>query len=356
MSSTGYAFKIVIHFNLSINIGLALLIKIQKQRTLKEVFKSTFHDKISFKEFINLNLDEEYTISTFKKKKIYSPSDKLKKIHRFINSSILEHADFNREVVYSYLKGSSVRDAVELHSQSQYFFKTDIHNFFGIITTRNIKKSLEEQFSNVPISDIDMYKEFLFKLMVIDDVLPVGFSTSPLLSNICLFEFDNHLQAYCSSNNFKYTRYSDDIVISSNKSFDIEEMSENIQALLSKHVNEGAKLNKSKTKVHSKGERINILGYNILPNDEITISSKDKKETEILLHFYLNDLDKFDDYVTKNIINRFRNSDKKSIRDIGLSSLSGRIIGINTMDKKYLIKLRKKYGNTLIDMLLRKTV
>ncbi|TOO89605.1 hypothetical protein CGH27_26960, partial [Vibrio parahaemolyticus] len=91
----------------------------------------------------------------------------------------------------------------------------------------------------------------------------------------------------------------------------------------------------------TKGDKFNILGYNILPNDEVTISSKDKKEAEILLHFYLNDLDKFDDYVRKNIYPRFKTSSDKSMREIGTSSLSGRLIGINAMDKKYLTKLRK---------------
>ncbi|MBR9874556.1 MAG: RNA-directed DNA polymerase [Vibrionaceae bacterium] len=329
---------------------------IKNQRTLEEVFKSTFHDKITFEDFINIDLNSEYKITIFKNKEIYSPSDKLKKMQRFINGSILEYADFNKDVVYSYLKGNSVRDAVELHSKSQYYFQTDIHNFFGTITGYNVKKSLEEQFSNVPISDLDNYKDFLFNLMVVDGKLPVGFSTSPLLSNICLYNFDNALYKYCESNGFLYTRYSDDIVVSSDSHISIDEISEKIQSLLLIHVNESAKLNKRKTKAHSKGEKINILGYNILPNDEITISSKDKKETEILLHFYLNDLDRFDNYVRNNISPRFRNVDDKSSREIGISSLSGRIIGINAMDRKYLTKLRKKYGNTLIDMFLRKTV
>ena len=202
-----------------------------------------------------------------------------------------------------------------------------------------------------------MYKrQLLFNLFIVNGKLPIGFSTSPLLSNICLYDFDNALYDYCRGNNYIYTRYSDDIVISSDSPLCIDTLSNHIQTLLFQHVNDSTKLNKTKTKVHSKGEKFTVLGYNILPNGELTISSKDKKETEILLHFFLNDLDKFDNYVSKNISPRFKNSDDKSIREIGTSSLSGRLIGINAMDGKYLTKLRKKYGNTLIDMFLRKTV
>lgn len=333
-----------------------LLSYIKHRRTLEEVFKSTFHSKLAFEDFIGINICDEYSVSTYKKREVFSPSDKLKKIHRFINGSVLEYADFNRDVVYSYLKGRSVRDAVEVHSKSQFYYQTDIYNFFGSISPSNVKKSIENQFSNVPISDIKDYQGFLFSLFVVDGKLPIGFSTSPLLSNICLRDFDDALNQYCIENFYRYTRYSDDIIISSDNQFCIDKLSKHIQNFLLQYVNENTKINKGKTKVHTKGDKFNILGYNILPNDEVTISSKDKKEAEILLHFYLNDLDKFDDYVRKNIYPRFKTSSDKSMREIGTSSLSGRLIGINAMDKKYLTKLRKKYGNTLIDMFLRKTV
>ncbi|MGD8121795.1 reverse transcriptase family protein [Vibrio sp. TRT 2004] len=305
---------------------------------------------------MSINICDEYSISMFKKREVYSPSDKLKKIQRFINTSILDYADYNREVVYSYIKGKSARDAVEVHSKNQYFFQTDIYNFFGSISANNVKNSLARQLANVPISDINNYVDFLFNLLVIDDKLPIGFSTSPMLSNICLRDFDYALNEFCRRKKYTYTRYSDDILISSNSQFCIDELSKHIQTLLFENVNKYITLNKAKTKVHTKGERFKILGYNILINNEITISSKDKKEAEILLHFYLNDLDKFDNYVVNNIAPRFNQSGEKSIREIGTSSLSGRLIGINAMDKKYLTKLRRKYGNTLIDMFLRKTV
>ena len=91
-----------------------------------------------------------------------------------------------------------------------------------------------------------------------------------------------------------------------------------------------------------------------MPNGIVTIPNKDKKSVETMLHFFINDEEKFKDYVSKNIKS---NSDgESSLRDIGISSLSGKLISLNSMDKNYISKLKKKYGNTVIDIFIRKSV
>ncbi|EGR1444982.1 TPA: reverse transcriptase domain-containing protein [Vibrio cholerae] len=325
-------------------------------RTLEEVFKSIFHDKLKFEEFLKLDVKNEYQVFDIKGRKVYSPSKKLKKIHRFINGSIFEYADYNKNVVYSYLKGVSVRDAIEKHAKNNYFYRTDIKDFFGSITGENVIRSLENQLGNVPISDISNYVNHIFNLVVVNGRLPAGFSTSPILSNICLFSFDKELEVTCQRDDMVYTRYSDDMIISSINEIDEEKITGLIQSLLFRFVGDNVFLNDKKTKIHKKGTQGTLLGFNILPNGEVTIPSRDKKEIEILLHFYLSNSDSFVNYVSKNIQPRYANSDNKTLNEIGVSYLSGKLIGINAMDKKYLTKLRCKYGNTLIEMFLRKTV
>lgn len=153
-----------------------------------------------------------------------------------------------------------------------------------------------------------------------------------------------------------YTRYSDDIIISSGNEINELETTSIIQSLLFNFVNNDFIVNDKKTKTYKKGSGNSLLGFNILPNGYVTIPSKDKKEVEILLHFYLTSPKSFEDYIIKNIVNRYKNQEGKSIDEIGKSFLSCKLIGINAMDKKYLTKLRGKYGNTLIEMFMRKTV
>ena len=53
-------------------------------------------------------------------------------------------------------------------------------------------------------------------LCTYEGYLPQGAPTSPYLSNLILRDFDKKIQQICSSLNYTYTRYADDITISSN--------------------------------------------------------------------------------------------------------------------------------------------
>ncbi|WP_348731311.1 reverse transcriptase family protein [Rheinheimera texasensis] len=326
------------------------------KRSLEEIFISTFHEKMSFAEFLKLDVKSEFHKIVKSKRTIYAPSPKLKQIHRFINKTILEFADYNLDVVYSYRKGVSIRDAVEKHAKNDFFFQTDLSNFYGNIHSDNVKSCLSKQLSNVLISDIDCYVGRIEELTVIDNHIPAGFSTSPLLSNICLFDFDNALLKNCEENNLTYTRYSDDIIISGSDVDFAHDIENTINNHLATYVNNDIKLNKLKTKFNKKGHDFKILGFNILPNGIVTIPSTDKKEVESLLYFYLTNRDKFENYFQVLANNKNLDLNEKSLQEYATGTLSGKLIAFNAMDKSYISKLRRKYGNTVIDMFIRKSV
>lgn len=325
-------------------------------RNLKDIFNSTFHGKMSFEDFLSLDVQSEYETIALKKRLVYVPSPKLRLIHRFINKTILEFADCNKNVVFSYRKGVSTRDAVEKHSGNTYIFQTDLTHFFNNIRKSNVVKSLKKQLSSVPIKDIDKFIGVIADLVVIDDHIPAGFSTSPLLSNICLFDFDNDLEKYCLSNNLKYTRYSDDLIISGSSIDFTTTIEAIIEMFLKKNVNNDLSINEAKTKIHKIGHNFKILGFNILPNGIVTIPSADKKQVESLLYFFLTDEKKFEDFFLGFTDKIKQDSDDKTVREKAISMLSGKLIAFNAMDKKYIAKLRRKYGNTVIEMFIRKSV
>ncbi|MCG7555285.1 reverse transcriptase family protein [Pseudoalteromonas sp. Of11M-6] len=326
------------------------------KRSLKDIFSSTFHDKMSFDDFLRLDVNREFKTINLRKRLVYAPSAKLKQVHRFINKTILEFADCNTNVVFSYRKGVSTRDAVEIHSHSNYIFQTDLSKFFNNIHRDDVMTALKSQLSNAPVSDIDLFIEKIVDLVVIDDHIPAGFSTSPLLSNICLFRFDNALEAYCEANELKYTRYSDDLIVSGSLNDFTESIETVIDNLLIEHVNNSLCINKAKTKTHKVGHSFKILGFNILPNGVVTIPSPDKKEVESLLYFFLTDDQKFEDFFKKCADSKTPETDDKTIRERAIGMLSGKLIAFNAMDKQYVAKLRRKYGNTVIDMFIRKSV
>jgi len=129
-----------------------------------------------------------------------------------------------------------------------------------------------------------------------------------------------------------------------------------IEGLLKEKINSVISLNTAKTKIHKKGHNFKLLGFSILPNGIVTIPSADKKLVESMLYFFLVDQSKFENYVESALKPKLTELGDKSFREYGIRSLSGKLIAFNSMDKKYISKLRTKYGNTLIDMFIRKSV
>ena len=326
------------------------------KRSLQEIFVSTFHDKIMFKDFMQIDVNDEFQKIKLKKRTVYAPTLKLKLLHRFINSTVLEFADYSTNVVFSYRKGVSVRNAIEKHSHNKFFFQTDLSNFYGNIHQCEVQIALTNQLINTPVLDIKNYIERIIELVVVDDHIPAGFSTSPLLSNISLFRFDNELFKYCKEHGLTYTRYSDDLIISSQTNEFARDIELVVNNLLTQYVNTGISLNKSKTKIHKKGHNFKLLGFSILPNGVVTIPSADKKQVESLLYFYLTDNNKFENYFKKSQNPKYLESSDKPLREHALGTLSGKLIAFNSMDQQYVSKLRRKYGNTVIDMFIRKSV
>ncbi|CAK1713667.1 RNA-directed DNA polymerase [Vibrio crassostreae] len=111
-------------------------------------------------------------------------------------------------ISHSFIKGRSPLTNARQHVGFDVTISMDITNFFD-----NIRPSLLKEY--LPQKYIDS--------CFIDNALPQGFPTSPVLSNIAMIDFDTELQSCLFSfyernkdviARYKITRYADDIVIS----------------------------------------------------------------------------------------------------------------------------------------------
>lgn len=312
------------------------------KKSFHAVFEFMFHGKYDFTDFMKLEISNEYKSIEHQNRKIYSASQKLRDYHKFINIFISENLPINESAVFSYRKGYNVVDAVKIHRHSKYFFKSDIVNFFGSINSTLIHRTLKNAKEHIPISDIDSYIDRIISLISIDGTLPQGFSTSPLISNSCLLEFDNKILQYCYTNNIKYCRYSDDLVFSANEYEKIKDMQSIIESELFSIYGDQFKLHHSKSKINSISGKVKILGMVIMPNGEITVDSKIKNIIEPLLFYYAKNRSKFLELSGGSISN-------------GEKKISSYINYINAVDGAYLDKLRKKYGVTIVDYFIHKS-
>jgi RNA-directed DNA polymerase len=324
------------------------------KRTLQEVFASNFHEKFSFSDFLELTVSDNIKATQLHGRKIIQPSDSFKRLLHFLVKNVFDYASVAEAAVFSYRKGVNIRDAVLPHSNNRYFYQTDVANFFGSITKNLVENALKTRLDGVPISDLQNFIPIILGLVTYENNLPLGFPTSPSISNICLYDFDNELASRCEKMSIVYTRYADDIILSSSDEDALKQVSVMIDSLLKVHVHPNINLNTSKTRYLQRGQKIKLLGLVVLPNGQISIDKADKSEIETLLYLYLADATQFLEY-SAFIKHKKTKSDDTLSRESALAMLSGRLLGANAMVPEYVLKLRQKYGNTIIDMFLHKS-
>ncbi len=92
--------------------------------SLETAFNSYFHNKHSFQDFLNININNEYK-QIFYSKNTFSPSKKLKQFQQFLNLFIFDHVNINKNVVFSYRKGVSTIDAIKPHKNKKFIYTTE---------------------------------------------------------------------------------------------------------------------------------------------------------------------------------------------------------------------------------------
>ncbi|EJB8474142.1 RNA-directed DNA polymerase [Citrobacter freundii] len=317
----------------------------KENQTLEALFNSYFNFKKDFSEFQSIQiLSEVEKISLLKNNKIiYKCSDRLKSIQSFLNKFIFNEMPVRKDIVFSYRKDVNIADAIRPHSDSNFIFKTDISNFFPSIKPEAIKDRLIKYSDSINFIDnkeIERYYNRITELCTIDNHLPIGFPSSPSISNFCFYEYDMLISKFCKDNSLIYTRYADDLIISSIDELDKDNLSHTISKLIRSDAVLPLELNYKKTKIITKKYERHLLGISILDNGKLTVSKKIKRDIEVRLHLLKTNKDKLIDYT---------NTDEMS----AILSIAGTISQINNIDKDYLYSLRKKYGSSIISKLLK---
>ncbi|MCH8842612.1 MAG: RNA-directed DNA polymerase, partial [SAR324 cluster bacterium] len=160
---------------------------------------------------------------------------------------------------HSYKAGRSFITNAVPHCNKKYILNADIKDFFGSISTEDISRCLV----NLGISYDAI--SLISRLTTLNNRLPQGAPSSPVLSNAVLFEFDEEMDRISSDEGFSYTRYSDDITISGENKKKLE----SIQKVLEKKLKDrGLYINNEKIKVLSASARQMVTGVvvNSVPN------------------------------------------------------------------------------------------
>lgn len=197
---------------------------------------------------------------------------------------------------FAYIKKRNPVDAVKRHqvNESKWFAKLDFSNFFGTTTLDFTMHMLSMIFPFSEICKSEHGREELktaVELGFLDGILPQGTPLSPTLTNMIMLPIDyklaNILRDY-GNQSFVYTRYADDMTISSRYSFSVRNI-ENLVLEVLQMFKAPYRLNKDKTHYGSIAGSNWMLGVMLNKDNEITIGYQNKKRFEAMLSSYAMD-------------------------------------------------------------------
>lgn len=196
---------------------------------------------------------------------------------------------------FAYVKGRCAIDAVKRHQKnnSRWFLKLDFHNFFGSTTLDFVIKMLKMIF---PFSEIlkteagySVLKDAL-SLCFLNGGLPQGTPISPTITNLMMIPVDHAIakMAREHSPHLCYTRYADDLLLSSDINFRWSEVQNSILQTLSQF-EAPFSLNTEKTRYGSSAGRNWNLGVMLNKDNQITIGHQRKKTFKAMIFSFLSD-------------------------------------------------------------------
>lgn len=154
-----------------------------------------------------------YNITNIPKKRggfrtIMIPESRLKHIQRKIQS-LLEKVYIPRKPVHGFTKNRNAITNANAHVARPFILNIDLKNYFGTITSNRVKGML------IKIGIPTIVAENICNITTLFNQLPQGAPTSPILANMVTFKMDRELTTFAKNNNYRYTRYADDITFSS---------------------------------------------------------------------------------------------------------------------------------------------
>lgn len=142
---------------------------------------------------------------------ISAPKGSLKFLQRKVLSMIERYYN-PLECVTGFITKRGIILNANKHLPSRYVLNIDLKNFFDTINFGRVRG----MFMKEPFGFSDSKSTILAQIVCNDNKLPQGAPTSPIISNIIAYKLDKTLEKFCKHNHCKYSRYADDITISTN--------------------------------------------------------------------------------------------------------------------------------------------
>lgn len=225
------------------------------------------------------------------KRLIAQPTAEIKLLQRWAIEKYVTQLPIHKAAT-AYRSGVSIKDHAAVHANNRYLLKLDFQDFFPSILGTHFLMHLK---SHMKISEEDanllMRLLFRFDREMQDYVLSIGAPSSPAVSNTVMYDFDNALTDFCKAHDIIYTRYADDLALSTNKPKVLDDAFQFIKQLCREMPYPRLQLNDAKTVFTSKKHRRQLTGLILTNEGKPSLGREKKRLIRSMAHrFSLNQL------------------------------------------------------------------
>jgi RNA-directed DNA polymerase len=258
---------------------------------------------------------------------INHPARELKLLQRWLVKNVFEKFPVHRSAT-AYKRTASTLLNASVHKGNNYLLKVDFRDFFPSITGSDVAQLLRgnpKALRRGSFQQADI--EFVRRIVCRNDRLTIGAPSSPLLSNLVMFKFDEYWSSYSRKRNVAYSRYADDLYFSTKDRGLLEGVLADLRRDLNTRASPNLQINEAKTVFTSRKRRRLVTGLVLTPDGNVSLGRHRKR--------YIRSL------VFKSLQDKLSPSE--------LASLAGLLAFARSVEPSFIDSLRRKYGAKSID-------
>lgn len=187
----------------------------------------------------------------------------------------------------AYVQGLGIRQHAEVHAQNSYLLKLDFKDFFPSIYGIDVRRHLAKHL-RLPSEDLSLLMRlFCWRGKPAGRLrLSIGAPSSPFISNSILFDLDSEITLLCVGYGAIYSRYADDIAISTNTPFVLNDIFDALKILCEHSKFPSLRLNDDKTVFASKKHHRHLTGLTLASDGKLSLGREKKRIIRAMAHAF----------------------------------------------------------------------
>lgn len=262
---------------------------------------------------------------------IAHPAREVKLLQRAFLACVLNDLPVHSAAT-AYQKGKSLKDNVLPHAGDGPILKLDFRDFFPSIRAKDWTSYCDEKQIFATQSDIDLSASLLFRRGRGESVLrlSIGAPTSPALSNILLYDFDQMVWSAVSGRYVTYTRYADDMTFSALRTGFLQGVTSIVAKAVRNTQYPKLEINSQKTRLVTSKFHRDVTGLTLALDGRVTIGQLRKRNIRAGLY----------------------NAVHGQPSAIDLRILAGHIAFGESIEPGFIEALKEKHGSEVVDRVL----